>query len=152
MKEHYVSYEQAVALKRLGFAEKVNHAYLKKISIEPEVSVGDLKEVYSKCPKNFNDNRKGAEKGLFFCSAPRLDQAAAWMREEKGVIVWISPEFYEGDAVEDVKWYFYTQPLQNLRKQRGGKVEGRYYDSYESALSAGLDVALELLGKEVNNA
>ena len=97
-KENYCSFEQAVKLKELGFAEKVNHGYLKKISIEPELSVGDLKEVHSKDPKNYNDNRKGAEKGLFFYSAPRLDQAQKWLRE-KGIHISVNPYMgYDVDA------------------------------------------------------
>ena len=140
MKEHYVSYECAVALKRLGFAEKVNHAYLKKISIEPEISVGDLKEVHSKDPKNYNDSRKGAEKGQFFCSAPRLDQAAAWLRDCKGVHV--EPRFrYEG---------LFECVVLSQRLDVYNTIDGEF-DSNESALSAGISAAFELLGKEVNN-
>ena len=142
MKEHYCTYEQSVALKRLGFDWECDHSYLDKT-----IDKSGNPYLYHVEVRNWNNFDHEVE-----CySAPRLDQAQKWLREVKGIIVWISPEFYEGDALEDVKWYFYTQHLQNLRKQRGGKVEGRYYDSYESALSAGLDAALELLGKEVNN-
>ena len=140
MKEHYVSYEQAVALKRLGFAEKVNHGYLKKISIEPEVSVGDLKEVHSKDPKNYNDSRKGIAKGIEFYSAPRLDQAAAWVREEKGT--YIEPRFQYESVFKTV--------IQSPKLQKYIVLENKFY-SYEEALKYGLDVAIELLGKEVNN-
>ena len=155
MKEHYVSYSQAVALKRLGFAEKVNHAYLKKISIEPEVSVGDLKEVHSKDPKNYNDNRKGAEKGQFFYSAPRLDQAAEWVRDCKGLHV--SPDPYlvcDYDTGGSVYYerYLWSFELKKIPSGDYMKVaDGGEYESYDEALSAGIDKALELLGKEVNN-
>lgn len=144
MKEHYVSYECAQALKRLGFAEKVNHAYLKKISIEPEVSVGDLKEVHSKDPKNYNDNRKGAEKGLFFCSAPRLDQAAAWMRGCKGIDVEVTCIIHNLSKKDyKVCLCYFSNDLAEYKLVAHG------IHSYENALSIGIDKALELSGKEV---
>ena len=134
MKENYCSFEQAVKLKELGFAEKVNHASLKKISIEPELSVGDLKEVHSKDPKNHNDNRKGAEKGLFFYSAPALHIAQKWLREVKGIHV--EPHFQYGTIFKVV--------IQSETKYLY-KTLDKGYDTYELALSAGIDVALELL-------
>ncbi|MDE7350087.1 MAG: hypothetical protein K2N25_03390 [Muribaculaceae bacterium] len=133
MKEHYVSYEQAVALKRLGFAEKVNHGYLKKISIEPDLSYGEPKEVHSKCPKNYNDNRKGADKGLFFYSAPRLDQAAAWIREEKGIFVGVT---YDNNMSNYNPYGFRVQiPMCNDRSALG-------FHEYNHASSAGIDKAI----------
>ena len=153
MKEEYVTYFQAVKLKELGFAEKVNHAYLKKISIEPELSVGDLKEVHSKEPKNYNDNRKGAGKGLFFCSAPRLDQAQAWIRE-KGIHISVNPyKDYDVDANgalynEYPSWGF---ELMNVASADFMDDAGGNHTSYESALSAGIDAALELLTDKLND-
>ena len=137
MKEEYVTYEQAQALKRLGFAEKVNHAYLKKISIDPELSVGDLKEMYSKDPKNYNDNRKGAEKGLFFCSAPRLDQAQKWLRDTK--------ELHVLPRLENVNKPDYVCIVTLMRKEIIRITNnGSYFPNYELALSAGIDAALDL--------
>ena len=142
MKEEYVTYEQAVKLKELGFSEKGNHGCSRKIRIEPNLSYGYVKEVHSKEPKNYNDNRKGAGKGLFFYSAPRIDQAAAWLREVKGTIVYPEPGFYKG-----------KRPLMGYGYHIYDKDNGSYchvesdtiYDSYELALSAGIDKALELL-------
>lgn len=139
MKEHYTTYSQAVKLKELGFAEKVNHAYLKKISIEPELSVGDLKEVHSKDPKNYNDNRKGTEKGLFFYSAPRLDQAAAWLREVKGWDITSIPTLAEYGEKK------YRWDICHWYKPEYGNCSNGIFDTYELALSAGIDAALELL-------
>ena len=140
MKEHYCTYEQSVALKRLGFAEKVNHGYSRKISIEPDFSYGDAKDVYCKDPKNYNDNRKGIAKGIEFCSAPRLDQAAAWMREEKGIFVGVT---YDNNMSNYNPYGFKVQiPMCNDRSTLG-------FHEYNQALSAGINKALELLGKEV---
>ena len=141
MKEEYVTYEQSQTLKRLGFAEKVNHAYLKKISIEPDLSIGDLKEVHSKVPKNYNDTRKGAEKGLFFYSAPRLDQAQKWLREKHNL------------SVEPIcnmvrQWNVNVCEIDNFGTAVYSKMN---LDSYELALSAGIDAALELLTDKLND-
>lgn len=55
--------------------------------VPSEDSVIKPKTVHSKDPKNYNDNRKGIEKGLSFCSAPTLWHAQKWLREVKGQIV-----------------------------------------------------------------
>ena len=133
MKEECVTYKQAQELKRLGFRDEVFGYY------------DEFGRLGVSAQTDYNVNWD------YFISAPTLSQAQKWLREEKGLIIFVTPEFYEGDALEDVKWYFYTQPLQNLRKQRGGKVEGRYYDIYELALYAGIDAALELLTDKLND-
>lgn len=80
--EDYVSYELALKLKACGFDEPCDYGYSVKMRLEPEVSFGKPKTVHSKDPKNYNDNRKGIEKGLSFCSAPTLWQAQKWLREK----------------------------------------------------------------------
>lgn len=138
MTEYYVTFEQAQKLKRLGFDKKVNHGYLKKISIEPEVSVGSLKEVHSKVSKNFNDNRKGADKGFLFYSAPRQDQAQTWLREEKGIFVGVT---YDNSPTNATPYGYEVKiPMCDDRIGYGAS-------EYNYALSAGIDKALELLGK-----
>ncbi|MDE7466138.1 MAG: hypothetical protein K2M59_06920 [Muribaculaceae bacterium] len=145
MKEEYVSYECAIKLKELGFSEKVNHGYSRKMRIEPDLSYGNIKEVHSKDPKNYNDNRKGVGKGHFFYSAPRLDQAVAWLRS-KGMFLMINPRYYQGDA----KWCFIVQPLDDISRQYRSECCGRLFDTYEFALSAGIDKALGLLTDKLN--
>ena len=134
MKDEYVTYEQAVKLKELGFAEKVNQGYSQKIRIEPNLSYGTPKEVPSKDPKNYNDNRKGAGKGIQFYSAPRLDQAQKWLREEKRIHV-------EPCFVYDTRFDLYIKSQAHSVFKR----EEQCFDTYELALSAGIDKALELL-------
>lgn len=154
MKEEYVTYEQSQALKRLGFAEKVNHAYLKKISIEPELSVGDLKKVHSEDPKNYNDNRKDAGKGLFFYSAPRLDQAQKWLREQCGIHISANPYSDTSDDADGNKcdeWHYWSFELMHVPNGDFFEDSKGEFDSYELALSAGIDAALELLTDKLND-
>ena len=134
MTEHYISFEQATILKELGFDNKVNHGYSQKIRIEPDLSYGTPKEIHSKDPKNYNDNRKGAGKGIQFYSAPRLDQAQAWLRDKWRIHV--EPNFIYETKFEVV-----------IKRQRGSifKRAEKQFDSYEEALSFGIDEALNLL-------
>lgn len=136
----YVSYELAVKLKACGFDEPCNYGYSVKMRLEPEVSFGEPKMVHSKSPKNYNDNRKGIEKGLSFCSAPHIYYAQKWLRE-KGIAVSVQANEIQGEL-----WYsadiITTKGINEL-------VDGGFdYMGYEAALSAGLSAALELIEQE----
>lgn len=137
MNEDYCSYELSKALKAAGFDEPCNYGYSVKMRLEPEVSSGEPKMVHSKAPKNFNDNRKGIEKGLSFCSAPHIYRAQKWLRE-KGIAVSVQANEIQGEL-----WYsadiITTKGVNEL-------VDGGFdYMEYEAALSAGIAAALELL-------
>lgn len=137
--EDYVSYELALKLKACGFDEPCDYGYSVKMRLEPEVSFGEPKMVHSKDQKNYNDNRKGIEKGLSFCSAPTLWQAQKWLRE-KGIAVSVQANEIQGEL-----WYsadiITTKGINEL-------VDGGFdYMEYEAALSAGIASALELIRK-----
>ena len=131
MKEHYCTYEQSVALKRLGFIEETTHYYVEF------KSDGEIK-LWSCNPPDNHNARLSTNEG---CSAPRLDQAAAWMREYHNWHIIIEPKIWDGLHYDFKLWH----------KFRGYENANRGFDfsTYESALSAGISVALELLGKEV---
>ena len=98
MKEEYVTYEQAVKLKELGFDWECNH---------------------------FNPD----------CSAIRLDQAQRWLREKHNL------------SVEPIcnmvrQWNVNVCEIDNFGTAVYSKMN---LDTYELALSAGIDKALELL-------
>ena len=140
MKEHYVSYECAQALKRLGFKEETTHYY---INFQSD---GEVKLWSCNPPDNHNARLSTNE----VCSAPRLDQAAAWIRD-KGIHISVNPKqecFYENRCLVDTKhfWNFDLVQIKDEWTPYGSLVE---YESYESALSAGISAAIELLGKEV---
>lgn len=129
MKEHYVTYDQAVKLKEFGFDAECNQYYL----CDNNDTINHTNGAY-----NHNDN------GLAY-SAPRLDQAQAWLREVKEIDVLVfncscgygweiskaNPESRgTGIAIFD---------------DEGEDENSGMWLSYESALSAGIDKALELL-------
>ena len=119
MKEEYVSYECAVKLKELGFDWDVNGYYYDAFS----ESVA-----FISTPVNM--------KALGITSAPRLDQAAAWMREEKGIFVGVT---YDNNMSNYNPYGFRVQiPMCNDRSALG-------FHEYNQALSAGIDKALKFL-------
>lgn len=138
MNEDYCSYELSKALKAAGFDEPCNYGYSVKMRLEPEVSFGEPKMVHSKAPKNFNDNRKGIEKGLSFCSAVPLWQAQKWLREKKKMHCQV--------LLNGVRSMYFWQ----VREMIGN---GRYadstsqYDVYEDAMGDCISAALELIKK-----
>lgn len=140
MKEHYCTYSQAVALKRLGFDWDVRGYYY-----------SDFPEHVAEASLSMNLRPKG------MVSAPRIDQAAAWLRECKDTIV-IAEPYWECEIEDDSdyltgKWCFVVwkdgcRILCNFDPNKEDE-EIWLFDKYEEALSAGIDAALELLGKEV---
>ena len=132
MKEHYVSYECAVKLKELGFDWKVGLSYT---------------DVIKESAREEWDEEECQWSTVYDCNSypkPRLDQAQAWLRD-KGMFLMIDPRYYQGDVVKDVKRCFIIQPLDDIGGQYRSERCGKLFDTYESALSAGIDKALDLL-------
>lgn len=149
--EDYVSYELALKLKACGFDEPCNYGYSVKMRLEPEVSFGEPKMVHSKSPKNYNDNRKGIEKGLSFCSAPHIYHAQKWLREEYGIHIDVCTySDYSTDADGNVcdRWDFWGFELYAIVGGERIAIDDDEYDFYEQALSAGIASALELIEQE----
>lgn len=152
MNEDYCSYELSKALKACGFDEPCNYGYSIKMHLEPEVSFSEPKMVHSKAPKNFNDNRKGIEKGLSFCSAVPLWHAQKWLREKKGIAINVIAHDYRDKYVESkFHWseVFLTDVDRSGKQWREYFIFGKHplFDTYEEALSDGLSKMLELIKK-----
>lgn len=145
MKDHYVSFKCAQMLKRLGFKEEVSHYYCHF------KSDGEVKIWSTNPPDNHNARLSTNE----VCSAPRLDQAQAWLRDCKGIHVSPNPYYichrdeYGNIYEERYLWSFELMRVPSGDYRTIG--DGGDYESYEEALSAGISKALELLGKEVSN-
>lgn len=96
--------------------------------------------VHSKDPKNYNDNRKGVEKGLNFCSAVPLWQAQKWLREKKGIAINVMAHdggAYDYDIVFLPDAIDCDYPVDRATFSR----------TYEEALSEGIKSVLELIKK-----
>ncbi len=120
--EDFVSYEQAVKLKECGFGEPcityLNPKYGKRVVIAG-------KEI----------TMKDCTPSEVLC--PSLSQAAKWLREVKGIKVYPIYDY----IIQ--KWYYHC----GLKVNRT-KCSEASYATYESALSAGIDAALELIKEE----
>lgn len=130
MTDHYVSYECAQALKRLGFAEETTHYYINF------KSDGKIK-LWSCNPPDNHNARLSTNK---VCSAPRLDQAAAWLRDCKGIDVEVSCIIHNLSIREyKVCLCYFRNDLVEYKLVSHG------IHSYEFALSAGISAALKIL-------
>lgn len=122
--EDFVTYEQALDLKKLGFTEKCLYFYEK--NKELVFTIGAY-------PSSLNK--------IDSCSidAPTLTQAQQWLRKVK--LLHISPVPLDKD-----KWSYY---IYNLNNHLSIATDNhKYMSSYENALSVGITECLKLLEKE----
>lgn len=132
--EDYVSFEQAKALKELGFDWECQ-AYF-------EDYVDELNRHHRKFRFNAVANDMLHKD---FCSAPTLAQAAKWLREVKCIIVHV---FIDDNS--DEPWSY--EILSTKRDEDGDWVylvpqwDANFYSKEpEQALSAGIDRAIQIL-------
>ena len=129
MKEEYVTYEQAVKLKELGFDWEVNKVYHRPSTL----AEWELFPWHS----GYNDWNN---EGKFYISAPTLSLAQKWLREVKRIIV--EPHF----QYESVFRFVVQSESRCIYKLFDERCK-----TYELALSAGIDKALEILTDKLNN-
>lgn len=122
MELRLVTFEQAKALKELGFPQGTTNKFYYK-STDETFDYWDIQQ-YS------------TEKD--FCAAPVLELVAKWLREEKDIDLWVR------------RLYSWT-PKEGTRKV-GYHFEGDWqtevitrYPTYEEALNAGVDTAIKIL-------
>lgn len=135
MNEDCVTYKQAVKLKELGFNWTCNHYYDAEIMNVDDYLSPDVADYY--------DNHNAYQSRI---SAPTLAQAQKWLRE-KEIEVGVFAEF-DGE-LRTGQWVWLMRKF-NTHLYDTVFSEDNNYDTYEQALSAGIDEALELL-KEKND-
>lgn len=115
--EDFVTYEQAVKLKELGFNWFV-HAF------------------YNKEEKLFRSNNPDQWNAPVWneFSAPTLANTQKWLREVKNIIVSVG---FDG--------HFYWYLSESDGEVIDGDIESKSYTTYESALIEGVNQALKLL-------
>lgn len=137
-KEDFVTYEQALALKKLGFKEPCLYFYeLINTLIPNHYDSGDERVFINKLLKNYNKKYQDI-KGI--CDAPTLAQVQKWLRKEKNLYVCSEIDIVD---TEDNK-YFWTIYKLPSKKQIWKTTN---FDSPEEALSAGITECLKLLEK-----
>ena len=137
--EDYATFEQAKALKELGFDWECHYHYETNRLLAPNV-----KTLYYSMDIDSDDlcfDVNGHNIGDI--SAPTLAQAQKWLREVKGIEVGVFADFDIG--LPNGKWVWIMRKFNTYLCDTIFPEDNINYDSYEQALSAGIDKALELL-------
>lgn len=124
--EDFVTYEQAVKLKELGFDWEVNHCYYDD----------ELNEICDGSTSNY-DNCNSTDYIERVCSAPTLSQAQKWLRNVKKADIIVTLED-ETDDPYQVEVYINKVCV-------SGHWRHGFFTDFDEALSVGISKALELL-------
>lgn len=140
--EDFVTYEQSVKLKELGFNWKCNHFYCqpkgKELRMIEYIPMDFMDSQYH----DFNNPETWSDKNVNTPSAPTLTQVAKWLRDVKGIALNIIAHdggFYQWEDIflpnaPEFEVYIHPDIIQ--------------YSTYEQALSTGIDRTLELLTEQ----
>lgn len=135
--EDYCSFEQSVKLKELGFDWECHYHYEINRLLSPNVRTFYYSMDIDSDDLCFDVNGRN----IGDISAPTLSQAAKWLREVKGISVESVSCGYEDNVNGNIIWSSFIC----LLKDKLGFDQAATFNSYEQALSAGIDKALELL-------
>lgn len=132
--EDFVTYAQAVRLKECGFNEPCRYYYnSNQILFMCAISLGTT------------NNRYLAEIANGMTTVPTLAQAAKWLRDKHNLHVQI-------ESVMGKRWAYTlvdTAPQSDMEGEYYDRIPNRdcypVFDTYESAMSAGINAALELI-------
>lgn len=139
--EDYVTYEQAVKLRELGFDWECNHVYYGENATH---LFPDERKKLCECFRRNSNNTD------YRFSAPTLNQAAKWLREVKGIAVCVQ-SFDNNKDPRYGKFWWKEYFLPNC-KERGQQwvewwISGQHpiFPNYEEALCDGISKMLELI-------
>ena len=133
--EDFCSYDLSLRLKQAGFDRPCCNYYSKENSSDGFVWITTSAFI----PEDWNNGRNADHYLLTpLCSAPTLAQAQKWLREIHNIHVL--------PHLESVNRPQYVCHITQLRKSSERLTDDvRYFDTYESALSAGIEAALKLI-------
>lgn len=129
--EDYCTFEQCVKLKELGFDWECNHVYY------GENATHVFPDERKKLCDCFQQNSNVTD---YRFSAPTLAQAQKWLRETKDICIIVLKCCKIGNSI-DGKYYSEIRAMDGKMIQCTHKIR----ETYEQALSSGIDEALELL-------
>ncbi len=132
-KEDFVTYETAAKLKELGFDWECYEFWDTSISDEgTPIKIRKTTQEPRTCVMS-ERNSILESMGCELITAPTMAKAQKWLREVHNWHISVNPEY-------DGTWYYHICPI-------GGALEEGDVDfpTYESALSAGITAALEIL-------
>ena len=151
--EDFVTYEQAAKLKELGFDWECTHFYdcfdLDILISSSEIVSNDGGVAYTISVDNLSHNfNLDNGDGFNGASAPTLAQVAKWLREVKDIIIGIDFDNWH-DKYECHVYKRMGYSGENIRDTYGSRLVTNEFhedfDTYEEALSEGINKAIELL-------
>lgn len=125
--EDFVTFEQAVKLKELGFNWECDYCYYYNFH-NHDNPIFARHELIDPCDVEE------------YWDAPTLSQAQKWLREVKEICVTSGIKIHEGK-------YKFNWSITLFKEGRGIWDESVIYDTYEQALLAGINRVLELIKK-----
>ena len=139
--EDYVTFEQAQRLKKLGFDWKCNHYYQDN---DQSLHI-NFYENFNKHSKLNTEDEKLIKVTLY--SAPTMSQAQKWLREKHNTIILVDTYFknYKDGDYSKAEFEYVIVYMNFNATRKGSSKDDKLFESYEQALSAGIDKALELL-------
>ena len=149
--EDFVPFEIAKKLKEKGFNVSCIYAYCKQGGWNEYTQKHELITYTLRTDgnpfgtyyigKNWNKEYK-TNKNKIQCSAPTISQVLKWLREEKLILIGLSP-MQEYDVEETIEWCATVYKADKL----GGLSfkEEYYYESYEYAALAGIKYVIDNL-------
>lgn len=146
--EDFVTFEQAQKLKELGFDWECYKFYATQTYCEGNnqfffdtICTGDLID----SPKYKEDENDGWIPDEEWCvAAPTLAQAQKWLREIKNISVEPVSCGYNDNMSNNIVWSSFICSL----KDKLGFDQTADFDTYEQALSAGIESVIELLKQQ----
>ena len=124
--EDYCSFELSKLLKEKGFNWPCHGSY--------HIEYPENKIVWS--PKPVNDD------GQIFMNAPTHQMAMKWLREEKGIYVYVEPYLLGGTYIDELEVHYCGRILDSNRR-RLHSIENR--TSYTEAIEERIKYALKSL-------
>lgn len=141
MEKEFVTYDLAIALRELGFAEEVLGFYPNKID---GISIGKNKNIH----EQYIELNKCPQKGT---SAPLYQQAFRWFREKYDIdgriLPWSIKKNVDGKLVSTIVWYYSAEKMGNPSRYKCYECS---VDSPEEAEIACLNKLIELVKNKGN--
>lgn len=129
--EDYCSYEVAKLLKEKGFDEKCPSYY--------RVQDSKIDLLWNHFEGKLISN---SELNQYFVSAPTHQMAMKWLREEKGIYVYVEPYLLGGTYIDELEVHYCGRILDSNRR-RLHSIENR--TSYTEAIEERIKYALKSL-------
>lgn len=127
MKEEFVNYNQALALKELGFNEECFKYY---------IETGEC--VYASYSKHFNIYPKNSDLMPEWASTPLKQQVFKFFREKYNLLCPI-------DNSEYTNWYYVIRKIVSKNDPLINSISSGNFSLYEEAESACIDKLIEIL-------